>query len=159
MSTTSTLLEVRSRLEELVAPPLDALGCALHWAFPTELEQIEGWGGERRAAWFVNPVDISTDTFTLSGGLAETYTQEIRVACLPLDESTSPREAADRAAELMDAVISAVRDNPKIDDIDGWGAVVLTLAGWAFDSGPQPQGAAGFAAGFNIRIQVEAWTC
>lgn len=156
---TTTLFEFRHALRDLIIDAVAAVDgdVPVLWDAPTTVEDIE----VGRAVWFIDPVDAAMGPYTMPSGITEAYEQELAIRFIPGNADVTSQDAAGEVHPLLTAVVNAVRDNPRMVDAPGWSTVVR-LAGWTFLSGQvkDPQGSPiGYAAGFNVRIAVEASAC
>jgi hypothetical protein len=149
----TSLLEVRDALHELVGAVLGGAGVELGWNPPTEAEELS----ELTAAWWLNEVDVSAEPWTMPSGLQETYTKTLAITCLPADGDVTSRDAATAVLELVDLVYEVVVANPRPLSGSDWDARI-SWAGFTFLD-VRLERAAGFAAGVEIRIGVEATRC
>lgn len=155
MTTTTTLVGVRRQLVETYAFDLAEFGVELGWDGPAKPEDLASWGDSLTAVFFVDPVDVSVDPDTLTG-LREEYVQEIAIRCLPRDGSVTAEDALVRAQDILTVLVAPLRPRLRLT-VDDW-AVQCTWAGHSSQSG-RLNNPPGSAAGFNVRIRVEAWTC
>lgn len=158
MTSASTLYWVRSWLFDLIEDVLPA-DVAFGWDMPNEPADTDGPQGLRRSVWLRADIESSAVPTTMPLGFDETYTQVVRIQCLPEDGSVDTPTADLAATELLDVVVDAVRAEPKpsISELTGWGVTVL-YGGYRYRSG-RLDGSDGYAASYEIDIDVEASRC
>ena len=160
MSTVSCLAEVRGWLFDLIGGVLPG-DVAFGWDMPNEPADTDGPNGLRRSVWLRADITAESEVTTMPLGYEERWTQVVRVQCLPEDGSVDVPSADEAASELLDAIVDVVRENPRpsISALtpDGWG-VVLTYGGFQYRSG-RLDGGDGYAASFDINVNVEASRC
>jgi hypothetical protein len=153
MATTS-LFAMRRAVGALLDAAFEPFGVTVLWDAPSQAEDVE----RGLMAWWADPTDIAVTPYTLPSGLEETYEQTLVLAVLPADADVTPENAADAVDELMTAVYEVVPANPHpVDSSEGWD-VLVRFAGYTFTSGLRPN-PPGYAAGFEVRIGVEATRC
>lgn len=149
----TSLFDVRHELEATITSAFPG-ETAILWAAPKDAEDVDvglllGWDDK---------VDVSVEPFTVPLGVVESYEQTLFLQALPTSDEVSAEDAAASADEYLGVIISALSDlsnrRPPIDEWD----VMVTVNGYAFRTGIWGQ-TTGYAAGFDIRIGVEAKRC
>jgi len=160
VTSASTLYWVRSWLFDLIEDVLPE-DVAFGWDMPNEPADVDGPQGLRRSVWLRAEVEAKAEKAerTMPAGWNETWTQVVRIQCLPEDGSVDTPAADLAAAELLDAVVEEIEANkrPVIPEIGEWSTVV-TYGGYRYRSG-RLEGSDGYAASYEIDIDVEANRC
>jgi len=158
MTASSTLYYVRSWLFDLLEAALPG-DVAFGWDMPNEPSDVDGPNGLRRSVWLKAPIEAAAEVSTMPNGIDEKWTQVVRVQCLPEDGSVDVPTADLAASELLDVVVDAVRgeQRPVISELSDWSTVV-TYGGYQYASG-RLDGGDGYAASYEIKIDVEASRC
>jgi hypothetical protein len=78
---------------------------------------------------------------------------------MPADADVSGRDAEDAAAAMYDLVFDVVRANPHPTDPAGVWDIQATIGGHSFAHARSPQDPFGWAARFEVQIQVRATRC
>jgi hypothetical protein len=152
MAATSLFL-VREALHDLYGAALANVGVELLPAVPTEAEDVS----ERVLAWWSNEVDVTAQPYTMPNGLVENYQQLLVIKVLPADGDVTATDAQAEATQLLDLVYDTARANRRPLSNQDWDAVV-EWGGFVHLAARLEQ-PAGFAAGFEVRLNVEATRC
>jgi hypothetical protein len=112
---------------------------------------------DRRVAWWSNEVDVTAQPYTMPNGLVENYQQLLVVKVLPDDGDIGVGDAQADAVELLDLLYDTARANRRPLSGEEWDAVVEW--GGFVHLAARLERPAGFAAGFEVRLNVEATRC
>ena len=152
----TSVFATRAVLHELIAPALAGVGVELLDNVPTDAEDLSLGS----ACWWGNEVDVDAVDHTMPAGVRENYLHTLVVRVLPDDADVTVGDAQSAATELLDLVFDVIAANRRLTlpASSGWTDARVSWGGFAHVS-TRLERPAGFAAGFEIRLVVEATRC